>query len=255
VVAAASLAEQVADHDEQVSASVTGLNRTFASLAKERGAVSSSLEQLPSFLEEGTTALGSLRGALPDVDGLVDAGRTALPALRPWTGDLRRTFRALRPASRDVSDLLRKPGRSDDLVDALATLPALARTAVGTDDRGSFPTSRRALDGTLPALRFARPYSPDVLAWISDFAGESGVTDALGGIARTAPIVNPLAPLENGAAALQRGIGDIARQSGARTGQTDRCPGSLERDPGDGSTPYKPTPSFGCDVSQVPPGR
>ena len=38
-------------------------------------------------------------------------------------------------------------------------------------------------------------------------------------------------------------------------GQNNRCPGASERPAADGSNPWKPTPDFNCDPTQIPPGK
>ena len=46
----------------------------------------------------------------------------------------------------------------------------------------------------------------------------------------------------------------VLTQNGAlQTGRNNRCPGSAERGI-DGSTPYRDTPDFNCDPTQVPIG-
>jgi hypothetical protein len=43
--------------------------------------------------------------------------------------------------------------------------------------------------------------------------------------------------------------------SGAALNQRNRCPGAAEHPNEDGSNPYRPTPDFNCDPSQVLPGK
>jgi hypothetical protein len=42
--------------------------------------------------------------------------------------------------------------------------------------------------------------------------------------------------------------------AGTRPGRNNRCPGSIERRAPDGGNPYKPSPDFNCDATQVPIG-
>ena len=42
--------------------------------------------------------------------------------------------------------------------------------------------------------------------------------------------------------------------SGGVTGQDNRCPGAGDHANADGSGPFKPTPDYNCDLTQVLPG-
>ena len=41
----------------------------------------------------------------------------------------------------------------------------------------------------------------------------------------------------------------------ASRGQRNRCPGSTERPAADKSNPFKPSPDYNCDETQIPPGN
>ena len=43
--------------------------------------------------------------------------------------------------------------------------------------------------------------------------------------------------------------------SSASLNQRNRCPGSTERPAEDKGNPYKPSPDFNCDETQIPPGN
>jgi hypothetical protein len=46
-----------------------------------------------------------------------------------------------------------------------------------------------------------------------------------------------------------------AFKAAAATNQTNRCPGGGDHRSQDGSRPWKPTPDYNCDPSQVLPGK
>ena len=48
---------------------------------------------------------------------------------------------------------------------------------------------------------------------------------------------------------------DQAFQAAASTDQRNRCPGGGDHTSEDGSRPWKPTPDFNCDPTQVLPGK
>jgi hypothetical protein len=47
---------------------------------------------------------------------------------------------------------------------------------------------------------------------------------------------------------------DEAFEASAETDQRNRCPGGGDNRSPDGSRPWKPTPDYNCDPSQVLPG-
>jgi phospholipid/cholesterol/gamma-HCH transport system substrate-binding protein len=161
---------------------------------------------------------------------------------------------------RDLSRTSRRPGADNDLVELLRRQPAIDAIANRTAERngapreGALPASQKALKGAAPQLAFARPYAPDLVGWFDDFS-TSGAYDALGSFSRAGLQLNgftlgPLANLLPVPAELRR----LLLSAAVKTGRNNRCPGSMERRAPDASNPYRPSPDFNCDPTQVPIG-
>jgi hypothetical protein len=179
--------------------------------------------------------------------------------LLPYTRELRGFVTDLRPTVNDLAPVLRRPGRSNDVVELMRATPPLRDIAVGPVERngaereGALPAAAEALASATPRIAFARPYSVDFTGWLDDFS-HSGNVDAMGGFARIGTHVNafsikngvlsPLAPAARGPM-----LADLLE-----VGQYNRCPGSVERDRGDGSLPWRPSEDFNCDPTQLPVG-
>ena len=147
--------------------------------------------------------------------------------------------------------MFRSPGAGNDLYDALRDLPPLAQA----DRRRRFRARARALDET-PIFSFARPYTPDLVAFIRSFGQAMAPYDANGHYAardaglRRLPLRRrrerrpPTSPRRRPSAA-----------SGAPLtfGNLRRCPGAAAPPPADGSAPFVDSgPSANADCDPVP---
>ena len=77
----------------------------------------------------------------------------------------------------------------------------------------------------------------------------------MGGFARIGTHVNAFSFKDGAITPIAPALRAESFKSLAVLGQNNRCPGSAERDTGDRSTPFRPSPDFNCDPTQVPPGR
>ena len=267
IVDGAKVTGALKERRPDVAGLITNLNDTTAALSSRRSELARSINQLPPFMRQANTTFANLRGALTDVDPLVEASKPVARRLRPFLPALRRFATGAVPTIRDLSAALRRPGADNDLVELTRAQPALARIGVGPVQRngatrqGTLPESVTALRDSIPNLSFFRPYTPELVGWFDDF-GHSGQYDANGGFGRifvnlnafaasvdnatNVPVVGPLLTQADRITALKSG--------GGVTGYRERCPGSGERDPGDGSTPFTDGGKLDCDVSQVPVG-
>ena len=161
---------------------------------------------------------------------------------------------------RALANLARRPGPDNDLLELARNVAPLRDIAIGPvkrngkDRPGSFPTTSESLNGQTPHFAFFRPYAVEFTGWLDDFS-HSGVFDANGAASRVATSVNAFASVGS---QLKLVPPDLRGQLGdavTRRGQINRCPGADERPADDGSNPWRPTPSFNCDPSQVPPGN
>ena len=201
----------------------------------------------------------NLRATLDDLDPLVE---DAKPLVRD---ELRRLFEVLRPLAReavptvrDLSRTIRRDGDGNDLVEFLRAQPAVAEIATGRVSRngrdrpGAFAQTRDALAGVTPQLAFLRPYTVDAVGWFDDFSS-SGVYDALGGFSRAGLQLNAFTftPAAQEIAVVPPELRGAALATNLALYRNNRCPGSSNPPAEDGSNPYRPTPDFACDPSQL----
>ena len=256
----AHLVGDVAEKREDLAGLVDNLADTTGAITRPQGALAEAIERLPPFLRQANTTYVTLRSTLDGVEPLVETAKPVAKKLLPYTRELRGFVTDLKPTVNDLAPVLRRPGRSNDLVELMRATPPLRDIAVGPVRRngeerdGALPAAAEALASATPRLAFARPYSVDFTGWLDDFS-HSGNVDAMGGFARIGTHVNafsvkdgvlsPLSPL-----ARSETLDDFLV-----SGQYNRCPGSVERDRGDDSMPWRPTDDFNCDPTQVPVGE
>ena len=261
VTATAGLVTDLSARDDALAGVVSNLSATMRALGAERAGLGEAVTRLPLFLRQTNTTFVNLRAALDDLDPLVTAATPVVrDRLRPLFAQLRPFATDARPTVRDLSRTIRRPGTDNDLVELLRRQPAVDaianRTARrnGADRPGALKALQAALKGATPQLAFARPYSVDAVGWFDDFSA-SGGDDALGGYSRAGLGLNQFsfAPALNALVSVPPALRPLLN-AGLATGRNDRCPGSIERAAPDGSNPFKPTPDFNCDLTQVPVG-
>ena len=253
------LVGDLADRRDDLASLVSGLADTTSAIAAPRGSLADAIDQLPPFLRGANTTYVNLRAALDDLDPLVNEFKPVAKKLRPYTAELRRLVQDAEPTIRDLAGVIRRTGRSNDLVEVARLTPRLRDIAVGPVERngedreGAFPAAAEALDSATPRVAFARPYSVDFTGWLDDFS-HSGNFDGMGGFARIGTHTNAFS-IKNGVLApFAPALRAESFKELATLGQNNRCPGSVERDIGDGSTPLRPSPDFNCDPEQLPVG-
>jgi phospholipid/cholesterol/gamma-HCH transport system substrate-binding protein len=155
------------------------------------------------------------------------------------------------PAFRDFKLTFDRPGKSDDLLDALLLLPSLGKL---TDT--AFPQAQKALKQSEPVLSFIRPYGPDFTSFLRSFGSAAATYDANGHYARTVPIFDAFAYTQDGNGGsltlkdkTQRGTSPYLS-----SGQLQRCPGTSLPQLQDLSAPFVdngPLANPDCKPSQV----
>jgi phospholipid/cholesterol/gamma-HCH transport system substrate-binding protein len=261
IVETSRLVTDISARDGVLADLTRNLATTTSALTSNGEALGESVGLLPNVMRKANTTFVNLRSALDDLDPLVDDAKPIVhDKLIPLLGELRPFARDARPAVRDVSQTIRRPGADNDLVELLRRQPALDRIANqsaernGADRPGAFPTTIKAFEGVTKQVAFLRPYAPELVGWFDDFS-TSGAYDALGNFSRAGLEVNgfTLGPLLN-ALPIPASLRNLVLGAGTKPMRNNRCPGSIERRAPDGSNPYKPTPDFNCDASQVPIG-
>jgi phospholipid/cholesterol/gamma-HCH transport system substrate-binding protein len=259
VVASSQLVTDLADRREDLAGLVDHLATTTNAIGSEQEALAESIQRLPDFMRRANTTFLNLRAALDDLEPLVDDSKPVAKKLRPFLAQLRPLAQDARPTVRDLSRLLRAPGKGNDVIDLTNGQPPLRDIAVGEVDEngesrpGAFPASSKALEDVTPQIGYLRPYTVDLLGWFDDFS-HSGTYDALGAASRVGIHASAFALLEGQLTPVPPGLRDEVFQRLAATDQRNRCPGGGDHRSPDGSRPWKPTPDYNCDPSQVLPG-
>src|SRR5262249_32512289 len=141
---------------------VSNANTTLAAIAGQNQALDTDLVNLPPTLRQANTTFVNLRAALDDLTPLVNATKPATKTLPRFLRTLRRVAdRAVR-ALPALAPVLRKPGPNNAVAAAFRGLRGLRRTAAG-----AAPRAPRALRAPQPTVAFARPYTPDLAAFLT----------------------------------------------------------------------------------------
>ena len=260
IVSSSRLVTDVADRREDLAGLVDDLATTTTAIGDEQAALQEAIGRLPDFMRRANTTFLNLRGALDDLDPLVEDSKPVARKLRPLLAELRPLARDARPTIRDLSRLIRRRGADNDLIELTNGQVPVRDVAVGPveengkEREGALPASAKALRASTPMLSYARPYATDLLGWFDDFS-HSGLYDALGGVSRVAPHTNAFLFLNGQLQPVPPELRGLAFKSTAETDQVNRCPGGGEHPATDGSSPWKPTPDYHCDETQVLPGE
>lgn len=259
LVETSQLVGHVAEKREDLAGLVDNLADTTGAIVRPDGKLAEAITRLPPFMRQANTTYVNLRSTLDDVDPLVETAKPVAKKLLPYTRELRGLVTDLRPTVADLAPVLRRPGRSNDVVELLRATPPLRDIAVGPVRRngaqreGALPAAAEALRSATPRIAFARPYSVDFTGWLDDFS-HSGNVDAMGGFARIGTHVNAFS-IKNGVLSpLSPALRGPMLDDLLTVGQNNRCPGSVERDTGEDSMPWRPSEDFNCDPEMLPVG-
>jgi phospholipid/cholesterol/gamma-HCH transport system substrate-binding protein len=263
IVSSSQLVTDIADRHDDLAGLVDDLATTTTAIGNQNQALAESIGRLPGFQRRANTTFVNLRAALDDLEPLVDASKPVAKKLRPFLAELRPLARDARPTVRDLSKIIKRPGAANDLIE-LTNLQVPLRDvttrkfqADGKLRDGAFKASQDALRGNTPEFAFFRPYTTDLLGWFDDFS-HSGVYDALGAVSRVGVHANAFALAGAGGAGqfevIPPELRGPALKATLETRQNNRCPGGGDHKTQDGSGPWKPTPDYPCDASQVLPG-
>jgi phospholipid/cholesterol/gamma-HCH transport system substrate-binding protein len=235
LVDSSRLVTALAERRDDLAGLIGNLNETTRALGNRKAELAEAVGALPPFMRQANTTFVDLRSALDEVDPLVEASKPVARRLGPFLSQARAFAAGAEPTVRDLSKTIRRPGRRNDLIELLRSVPPLAditveeharfpapggrRVAVGSK-RGAFPESVEAFRRGAGEIAVARPYTTDLMGWFDDFSTTGGGFDALGATARFHPhfsehIPTPFNPV--------------------RRGQYKRCPGSAEAPADDGS--------------------
>jgi phospholipid/cholesterol/gamma-HCH transport system substrate-binding protein len=234
----------IAAHKESLSDLVANADRTFQAIGSQQEGLARALHELPVTLRQGNATFVELPATLGALTRLVNAQR-------PNTKALTTLFQRLRPlvsvATQPVSNFgqaFSRSGANNDLTEAFAALPELARVLASAS-----PNGVKALQESVPETAFFGPYAPEFTGAFRAFGQTTGYYDANGHYAH----ISPVAPsFTLGAGENLTPTSPQQALEGLKTGQLRRCPGAATQPSADGSAPFTNNGALGCDPTQTP---
>jgi phospholipid/cholesterol/gamma-HCH transport system substrate-binding protein len=265
----------IADRSDDLSSLVSTGNEALQAVNNESESLSRALTAAPPALRQANTTFVNLRATLDDLDPLVEASYPATRNLAPFLRRFKTVSSDGRPVFADLADVVRLPGPSNDLNDALRDLPAVAESG-----DSAWPAAIDAMDDSQDNFAFLRPYTPDLFGFLAKFGETTAGYDANGHFARVTAAASNIFEYHgpgsvtdsSGAPRLDPIYGpypyDPSMPPGERADQFDaldpffegalrRCPGGGTQVAPDGSNPFLDNGAFGindCDASDLPPG-
>ena len=239
----------VGSKSDDLSSLITNANTALGAIASQNQALDRSLVALPPALRQSNTTFVNLRAALDDLTPLVAASKPATKKLPQFLAELRPVAERSVPVFTDLASAIDVPGPNNDLTNALNTLPAVAKRAAKAS-----PRAVDAINASQPQVTFARPYAPDLTAFISKIDQATAYYDANGHYARVDPADTGVFAYNSGTQVLSPQP-TSAQYSGLDFGIFTRCPGGATQ-PISGSNPFLDGGALSgeCDPSDVPPG-
>lgn len=245
LVESAKALTTLAAHKEALSGLVEHGNQTFQAIGSQQSNLAQGLRELPLVLSEGNQTFTQLPSTLSALTRLVNAQQPNTQALTTLFARLRPLVSTATPVVSNFSQAISRPGANNDLTEAFAALPTLARELTTAS-----PNGVRALRESVPMTAFFGPYSPELQGAVRSFGQTTAYYDANGHYARISPVTpsfelganNKLTPASNPAKVLE----DL------KTGQLRRCPGAGTQPSADGSAPFTNNGQLGCDPTQTP---
>jgi phospholipid/cholesterol/gamma-HCH transport system substrate-binding protein len=182
LVNGASVVGAVAERRDDLSGLVSNSNKALGAIASQNQALDRALVALPPALRQANTTFFNLRGALDDLDPLVNTSKTATKDLAPFLRQLKPVVKKSVPVFHDLRRSVDRKGKSNDLADAAGDLAPLESRA-----SGAIPAAVSAMQQADDELQFLRAYSPDILSAIGGLGRAAGYYDADGHYIRTVP--------------------------------------------------------------------
>jgi phospholipid/cholesterol/gamma-HCH transport system substrate-binding protein len=249
IVASGSVLTAIGQRGGDLTNLVSNANTTLGAIASQNQALDQTLVKLPPTLREANTTFVNLRAALDDLTPLVNAAKPATKDLPTFLRNLRPVAERSVPVFTDLATALRKPGKNNDLVAALKGLPRLESHAATAS-----PHAVAAINASLPTIKFARPYSPELAAFVSRIGQAASFYDANGHYVRVSPSNTGVFAYNSGTQMLNP-IPPQTQYVNIQTGAFTRCPGGATQ-PISGSNPFLDDGSLigECDPNDVPPG-
>jgi phospholipid/cholesterol/gamma-HCH transport system substrate-binding protein len=163
----------VSARDSHLVNTINQLNTLTTEMAARQQQLSDTIARLPETVSAATAALN-------DVPGAVGSTRTLLRTLQPSTAQLPAIAKLAGPVLTDAQPALALlPGTLQDADRLLKQTPGLV-----SDVNATLPDVNSALITANPMVSFLRPYTPELVGWLSNWDGVFGSMDGSGHYAR-----------------------------------------------------------------------
>ena len=241
----------IASRRDDLTSLVSNANEALGAIARENSSLDRDLVALPPFLRQSNTTFVNLRATLDDLDPFVAAALRTTTDLPAFLRDLRPVAERSIPVFDDLGHAVFEPGPANDLADSLRDSPEFeqrTRSAVGP--------SIAALQDSLANVRFAVPYSPDLMAFVTKFAEATAYYDGNGHYARVGlPSLSPFS-YEPTTGALTPQPANQRYDQMRQVPGLSPCPGAGAQAAPDGSNPFLADGFLldKCDPADMPPG-
>ena len=159
----------IAERRDDLAELTSNGNEALGAIASENRNLDRALQALPPALRQANTTFFNLRPTLDDLDELVDVAKPTTRDLYPFLKQVRPLIGKSVPVFSDLRIAVNKPGKDNDLADAMARLGPLRKAA----DSASEPTVQAMVDSE-PTFTFLRPYAPDLLNTIGKLGADHG---------------------------------------------------------------------------------
>jgi len=173
----------IAERRDDLSALTENANTALGAIASENASLDRTLAALPPFMRQADTTFLNIRAALDDLDPLVKTSKRATRDLPAFLRDLRPVAERAIPVLRDLRVTVNTPGEDNGLTDVLQLAPQVEDAGAQASE-----TTIRALNKTQDEVELARPYSPDLMAFLTKFGEVAGYYDAHGHYLRGLPV-------------------------------------------------------------------
>lgn len=244
LVESAKTLTTIAAHKESLSDLVEHAEETFQAVGSQQSSLARGLRALPVTFNQGNKTFTALPPTLSALTRLIEAQKPNTQALTTLFERLRPLVTTATPVVSNFSQAISRPGPQNDLTEAFAALPELARVLTTAS-----PNGVRAERESVPITAFFGPYAPELIGTFRTFGQTTAYYDANGHYAR----VSPVAPsFTLGANNTLKPAGAQQALEGLTTGQLRRCPGAATQPSADGSSPFTDNGQLSCDPTETP---
>lgn len=164
-----ALVTPLADRHSALTRSVSNLTGFAGAVARHQNALSNGLSQLPSTIKSADKTFRAVPPAVKQASPLLRDLRPVAARLKPVSRELAPVLVDLRPTVANLRPVL---GQLDNL---LEVTPSLLRNS-----HAVLPGLSATLKALVPAVSFLRPYTPDLIGWLSNWASAFSYYDAQG---------------------------------------------------------------------------